>query len=205
MWVVKLGGSLISSGKLRAWLDVLATHGGGRTVIVPGGGPFADQVRHVHRDWDFPEAIAHHMALLSMAQYGLMMQGLSAQLVPSDNASAIHDAVQSKRVPVWLPAPMGLRHSETIEASWNVTSDSLSLWLADHLEASGLLLVKSVPAPRMGTHLRELVDAGALDSKFEDFAMRSRCPVFCLGPDDYQSLERALVLDDQVGTRIVVN
>jgi aspartokinase-like uncharacterized kinase len=145
------------------------------------------------------------MALLSMAQYGLMMQGLNTQLMPLDNATAILDAVQSKRVPVWLPAPMVLGHSETIEASWNVTSDSLSLWLADHLEASRLLLVKSVPAPRTGTRLRDLVAAGALDSAFEDVAMRSKCPIFCLGPDDDQSLERALVLDDHVGTRVVVN
>ena len=203
MWVIKLGGSLVHSGRLRPWLDMLATHGGGRTVIVPGGGPFADQVRQIYRDWCLPDSVAHHMALLSMAQYGLMMQGLSAQLVPLDNVTAIHNAVQSKRVPVWLPAPMVLGHSETIEASWNVTSDSLSLWLADHLEASRLLLVKSVPAPRTGTSLRDLVDAGALDSAFEDFAMRSKCPIFCLGPDDYQSLERALVLDDYVGTRVM--
>ena len=42
MQVVKLGGSLLRDPLLPAWLERLATRDAGQTVIVPGGGPFAD-------------------------------------------------------------------------------------------------------------------------------------------------------------------
>ena len=45
MWVVKIGGSLSHDPMLRKWLVELCEVGGGRVVIVPGGGDFADKVR----------------------------------------------------------------------------------------------------------------------------------------------------------------
>ena len=42
--VVKLGGSVVRSPELDAWLDALAK-GAGRIVVVPGGGALADEVR----------------------------------------------------------------------------------------------------------------------------------------------------------------
>ena len=45
MWVVKIGGSLSHDPALREWLTQLWEVGGGRVVIVPGGGDFADTVR----------------------------------------------------------------------------------------------------------------------------------------------------------------
>ena len=45
MWVVKIGGSLSHDSALREWLTLLWEVGGGRVVIVPVGGDFADAVR----------------------------------------------------------------------------------------------------------------------------------------------------------------
>ena len=50
MWVVKLGGSLAYASELPRWLSALAEGAGGRAIIVPGGGPFADQVRHAQSE-----------------------------------------------------------------------------------------------------------------------------------------------------------
>ncbi|MCG8046554.1 MAG: hypothetical protein N0C89_17320 [Candidatus Thiodiazotropha endolucinida] len=74
MWVVKLGGSLFNSADLRDWLAVLAK--AGSLVIVPGGGPFADQVRLAQRLWQIDDSSAHLMALLAMEQFGRMLCGL---------------------------------------------------------------------------------------------------------------------------------
>jgi aspartokinase-like uncharacterized kinase len=68
MWVVKLGGSLFGSDHLGSWLSLLAKVGS--LVVVPGCGPFADQVRQAQHRWGFDDSTAHIMALLAMSRRG---------------------------------------------------------------------------------------------------------------------------------------
>jgi 5-(aminomethyl)-3-furanmethanol phosphate kinase len=100
IWVVKLGGSLFAGQYLRPWLDVLATHGRGCLVIVPGGGPFADEVRAAQKRWCFDDAMAHRMAMLGMAQYGLMLAALQSELTPAVDEAEIGSALRAHKVPV---------------------------------------------------------------------------------------------------------
>ena len=81
MWVVKIGGSLSHDPALREWLTRLWEVGGGRVVIVPGGGDFADAVRQYQQEWHFDDLAAHNMCLLAMAQYAILMQGVVPELV----------------------------------------------------------------------------------------------------------------------------
>jgi hypothetical protein len=77
--VIKLGGSLLGDpedGRLRRWCDWLAGAGAGRSIVVAGGGPFADAVRASQAHWGFPDDVAHRMALRAMDQYALMAANL---------------------------------------------------------------------------------------------------------------------------------
>ncbi len=139
--VAKLGGSLAASALLPDWLDAIAA-GAGHVVLVPGGGPFADAVRTTQHALGFDDATAHAMALLAMAQYGLFLAGRHAALLPAESPHAIADALRARRVPVWLP-PRTLGPADGVPASWDVSSDSLALWLAARLAVPALLLVKS--------------------------------------------------------------
>lgn len=56
MWVVKPGGSRDSSRRLRVWLPGLAQRRD--LVLVPGGGPFSDQVRSARARWGYDDAAA---------------------------------------------------------------------------------------------------------------------------------------------------
>ncbi|MFM8330064.1 MAG: hypothetical protein ACKN9T_00055, partial [Candidatus Methylumidiphilus sp.] len=76
-WVVKLGGSLANSPHLPHWLNALAKTD---SLIVPGGGPFANQVRRSQETWGFDDHVAHRMAILAMEQYGTMMTGIRSDL-----------------------------------------------------------------------------------------------------------------------------
>ena len=58
MWVVKIGGSLASDELLACWLDSLSCYGGGEVVIVPGGGPFAEQARISQQFWHIDDSAA---------------------------------------------------------------------------------------------------------------------------------------------------
>lgn len=140
MIVVKIGGSLYSSPLLKKWVNVLASLNNQKIIIVPGGGPFADQVRQASKDWTIGDEAAHNMAIMAMQQYALLIGSLNDRIQTLDSIDSL--ATQTKHnVYVWLP------HRDAsccpFPKNWQVTSDSLSLWLASKISAKKLLLVKS--------------------------------------------------------------
>lgn len=180
--VIKLGGNLASSAELPDWLAVLAEHGAERVVLVPGGGPFADAVRSAQAIHRFDDATAHHMALLAMQQYGLMLAGLRAELLPVDSEAAIRAALAAGRMPVWSPLPMALdpEPAPELEPSWRLTSDSLAAWLARRLNIGRLALVKRCTMPDSADPT-EWAAAGIVDPLFPDHA-RGLASALCCSP-----------------------
>jgi len=129
--VVKLGGSHALSPLLRPWLDAIG-RAAGDVVVVPGGGPFADTVRAAQPAMGFDDAAAHDMAMMAMAQYARALTSLADGFVYADTLAAVQDAVACRKIPVWSPWP-GLRAHPDIPRSWDVTADSLAIWLASAL------------------------------------------------------------------------
>lgn len=167
--VVKLGGSLSGNAALRPLLKEISA-ARCQPVVVPGGGPFADAVRTAQAHHGFSDLAAHRMAFVAMAQTGLML----ADLAPTPwrlawSAEAVQDALTlSPATPIaWLPDPS--RDALELEASWNVTSDSLALWLAARLGARRLVLVKSCQRPAR-PDLAALTEAGIVDAAFAAMA-----------------------------------
>jgi aspartokinase-like uncharacterized kinase len=184
MWVVKLGGSLAGSEILRLWLSGLAERAGGRVVIVPGGGLFADAVRKAQLQSHFSDWHAHRMALLAMDQYGWMLLGLENKLGPARSLVEIHGALAEGRVPVWLPSNM-LAARTDVPATWDITSDSLAAWLAGQLAAEHLVLVKSV-APGVGSiPVEDVVQRGIVDHGFEEFLAECGCIGWWVGDSSH--------------------
>lgn len=168
MWVVKLGGSLAADPALKHWLAVLCAHGRGRVVVVPGGGPFADQVREAQSRSGFDDATAHRMAILAMDQFGQMLGGIAPQLTPADSAAEIQRIVAEGGIALWRPAGMTLGNPE-IPETWDVTSDSLAAWLARKLAAERLVLVKSCAVPEGEPDAEDLARRGVVDRAFPEF------------------------------------
>ncbi|MFL6653341.1 MAG: amino acid kinase [Sulfurifustis sp.] len=190
MWVVKLGGSLAGGQTLPRWLQMLATHGRGRAVIVPGGGPFADQVRAMQARWRFDDTAAHHMALLAMEQYALMLRALRPELAPAVTVPDVRRVVERGGVPLWLPASLALAECP-LPQSWDTTSDSLAAWFATKLDASHLVLVKSISLRDRAASARSLQRDGIVDRLFPEVIARSAFTTIVLGPSDASRL-RAL-------------
>ena len=189
-WIVKLGGSLMGAGALRQWLACLAEAGPGRAVLVPGGGPFADQVRAAQEALGFDDATAHHLALLAMEQFGRALCALHPRVLrPAETARAIHGHLDRGALPVWLPCAMTLGHAD-IPESWTVTSDSLALWLAGQLASPRVVLIKS--AVPDGDRAGDLVRDGYLDQAFTGFLAKSDTKAYCLGPGQEDRLAAAL-------------
>lgn len=189
MWIIKLGGSLLSSGHLSAWLSIITEFGGGRLIIVPGGGIFADQIRIAQQQWQFDDRSAHRMALLAMEQYAHLLQYHAPQLRLADCREDIQQAIALQQIPVWLPSRMVDAHAE-IAADWSTTSDSLALWLAQDIHATQTMLVKSSAIVDMNA--RQLSAAGMVDKKFPELVKdRSSC-LWWLCKDDMPILKKLL-------------
>jgi aspartokinase-like uncharacterized kinase len=143
--VIKVGGSLCENPatlkKLCSKLSEIAEKHS--IVIVPGGGKFADAVRELDQKYALSADAAHRMAILGMDQFGLLL----AQLIPDSCATySLSDAKQlSERttVPIFLPSRLMFRENP-LEASWDVTSDSIAAYVASRLKADKVILVTNV-------------------------------------------------------------
>lgn len=178
-WIVKLGGSLHDSPSLRAWLEVVVA-AKAPIVIVPGGGPFADAVRMAQKRLKFSNSMAHRMALLAMEQYGLAMAGMVKRLQPTRTKQSIAACLRAGRTPIWMPTAMALGQRD-ISESWDVTSDSLALWLAQRLGARGLLLVKAARLPTAPCSAAKLSRKGIIDPAFPKMLAKHGLPCWCIG------------------------
>jgi len=173
MWLVKLGGSLSYDPCILAWLDALSTMGGGRVIVVPGGGPFADLVRDAQHHWEFDDESAHRMSLHAMQQNALLLAALCPALVPVESESDMRAVLSRGRAALWMPLAMTLGNPD-LDANWNVTADSIGAWLAGHLNAERLILVKSCRVPTPPLDANALSVAGIVDRAFPAF-IRDAC------------------------------
>ncbi|ALG67751.1 hypothetical protein [Beggiatoa leptomitoformis] len=163
-WVIKIGGSLANTPDLPHLLTELVQKGRHKAVIVAGGGQFADQVRLAQARWHFPDSNAHQMALLAMEQYAWMLQGIQPSLQGVSTLAEIHTLLETgEKIPLWLPCQMTKGRAD-IEESWEMTSDSLAAWLAQQLQASRLILVKSAHLPTYPNSLEQWVQQGIVDA-----------------------------------------
>ena len=163
MIVLKIGGSLYQSECLNEWLTKLVKDLDQPIVIVPGGGPFADQVRKAAAKWQLASHCAHDMAVMGMQQFAHLMQGLNNKLPLINSVPELHQVDKSNYAVIWAPYN-DLVNADDIEKDWQTTSDSLAVWLAGKLAAEHLCLVKS--APVTGKLLSQLVDAEVVDNNF---------------------------------------
>ncbi|RKT47121.1 aspartate/glutamate/uridylate kinase [Thiocapsa rosea] len=200
MWIAKLGGSLLAGSEpLRPWLAALS--GRPDLVLVPGGGPFADQVRAAQVRWGFDDATAHHLALLAMEQHGRMLCALQPGLAPAATPAALLGIASSGTTPVWMPVAMALA-DPTLPRDWDLTSDALAAWLGARLGAEALLLIKSAPLPGGRVPLETLALQGLVDTRLPAYARAAGVPVYLLSSTDLEALPGLLAHADH--TRVTV-
>jgi aspartokinase-like uncharacterized kinase len=156
--VVKVGGGVLAhAAHFDAALAAIgAAAGARRLLVVPGGGPFADAVRHVDRRLGLSDDAAHWMAVLAMDQYAHLVASRFAGSVivaaPHEIAAALA-AGPAMKVPVLAPYRW-LREADPLPHTWTVSSDSIAAWVAGAVGARRLVLVKPP-----GTSGSDLVDA----------------------------------------------
>ena len=193
MWVIKLGGSLLGAPELAHWLELLVKFGDGKVVIVPGGGLFANSVREAQQISNASDEVAHQLALLAMDQFGILLASMNPGLVTASSELELAERGWQHRGIVWLPSKMVLADT-SIPQNWQVTSDSLSAWLANKLGAEQLILVKSKSLitfqKEAPSKLQHLVDDELIDSQFVNFSADKNFQAWALNKADYTIFEQ---------------
>ncbi|MFI5013498.1 MAG: uridylate kinase [Hyphomicrobiales bacterium] len=202
--VVKLGGSHALSGALPGWLASIEA-GAGKAILVVGGGPFADAVRAAQPLMRFDDRAADAMALLAMEQYAIAISALGRLFTVAESRTAILEAIGLGRVPIWAPSRMVRRardRAAPIAASWDVTSDSLSAWLAGSLGARRLFLIKRAEVQGDEIAAAKLAKTGIVDAAFPRFLAASGAEGFLIGQAEQAELARALRRGAPIGKPI---
>jgi 5-(aminomethyl)-3-furanmethanol phosphate kinase len=193
MWVVKLGGSLNTHPILPAWLDLLAECGGGRVILVGGGGSFANEVRRAQAHWRIGDLSAHNMAVLAMAQSAYLMHGLNPALQLTRSKADIRRVLHKGRTALWLPFELQ-REQPDAQTNWEASSDSIALDLARRMNAERLVVVKSCAIDPKAS-LAELGTSGIVDARFAPLSEGAAFPIDIVHHDRLGHM-RALLLGD---------
>jgi 5-(aminomethyl)-3-furanmethanol phosphate kinase len=143
--VVKIGGSLaMQPGKLKILCTKLGEESlKHKLIVVPGGGEFADIVRIYDKKFDLPQQISHRMAILAMDQYGLLLSALMPRSVVMDKIEDLQEDITIHQLIVFLPSNF-LFCDKSLNTSWDVTSDSIAVYIAQKLGIRKAVLVTDV-------------------------------------------------------------
>jgi 5-(aminomethyl)-3-furanmethanol phosphate kinase len=205
--VVKVGGGL-GGDALPALCRALGELGGRHPlIVVPGGAGFADAVRDADRRFGLGAATAHRMAILGMEQFGWLL----SELIPGAERRADLARVGAGRTTVLLPAALPL---DALPASWDVTSDSIAAWVAGHVGAGRLVLIKEVDGlfadrPARGAPIAQLTVAelaalrpGGVDEYLPTVLERASFETWVISGRDPERLAELLDRGTTAGTRI---
>ncbi len=143
--VLKIGGSLaLYPEKLRALCTQLSLSSKKhRLIVVPGGGEFADVVRNLDKRFSLSCNASHKMAILGMDQYGILLSDLIPNSVAVSKLDEIEYFLGMGKLPILMPSNLMLG-VDPLENSWDVTSDSITVYIASRLNVSRVLLITDV-------------------------------------------------------------
>lgn len=180
--------------QLAVWWDILApqrqSSEGSRWLVVVGGGAIVDTVRNWERLHPLTSRDSHQLALAGMTVTAqLVARLMNWPLAVMPTLGGLVDAVGTATEPPPLPAanvaswikdlsqwsadrPLVVDVSSAAAAdpnlpeSWDLTSDSLSLWLAQLVGARSLVLLKAVSPLETPVKLGKICGLGWVDAYF---------------------------------------
>lgn len=167
--VIKLGGSLAENPSALKSLCVKLSRIAKKysIIVVPGGGRFADVVRDLDAKFELTSVFSHNMAILAMDQYGLFLSQLIPNVALCDSIEDAERWSRNGKVVLFLPSKL-LFNDVPFEPSWDVTSDSITAYIAKKSDSKKIVLVTTVDGifnkdPRLNQEA-ELLSKVSVDS-----------------------------------------
>lgn len=150
-WVVKIGGSLFPEDAIKVAKALKGTD----SLIIIGGGEFANLIRKYDNLLNLSSEVTHKTAIDSM---DILAKLVNDKVDSSKIANSITEAKQIANEgfnPILLTSNI-LNEYDPFESSWDVTSDSIAAYIS-HLLNAKLLIVTNVN----GIYTREPSEEGS--------------------------------------------
>jgi aspartokinase-like uncharacterized kinase len=169
--VVKVGGSLYDwpelAARLRSYLAAARVEATSaiRIILVPGGGPTADAVLAFDRVHGLGDERAHRLALRAMSLNARFLAALLPEALIIDDPFTDVPSLAILDVVPFLESDEE-RHGMTIPHSWDATSDAIAARVAVAVEASRLVLLKSVTTDAGAETWYDLTRRNVIDPVF---------------------------------------
>ena len=112
-------------------------------------------------------------------------------MLVSDEAGILR-ALHAGQTALWMPPQMLLRDAPDMLTSWEVTSDSLALWLARRQNAERLVVVKACTVPADLT-FADLTERGTVDARFDQWASEAPFPIEVVECDEISRVRAGLL------------
>jgi aspartokinase-like uncharacterized kinase len=176
--VIKVGGSLFDLPDLGPRLQNWLIERPAEVLLVPGGGPAADVIRHYDRLHRLGDERAHWLALSALGLNAHFLASVLSRGLVVPHPQACAALWREAKIPVL--DPYFFAHADEgqpgcLPHRWSVTSDALAARVAQVTGASELVLLKSVSLPA-GLDWVEAGKQGLVDEYFAR-AVGDRLPV----------------------------
>lgn len=112
-----------------------------KIIIVTGGGFVANFVRKVYNELEITEELAHWMGIISMCYNGIELGKKFSNLKIIEDFEALERL--EKNITIFLPFKY-LKEKDKLPHSWDVTSDSIALFMAKELGLDKCFLIKDI-------------------------------------------------------------
>ena len=110
-------------------------------IIIPGGGSYANFVREIDKELNIGDTIAHWMAIYTMNYNGYIIRQNYPSIILIEKIDDLKTADQA--ISLFLPFKY-LKKNDPLPHSWDVTSDSITLYIAHKLDLRECFLIKDV-------------------------------------------------------------
>ena len=219
MIVIKFGGSLVKDKKVLENLcsEIESLSENFNLLIVPGGGVFADLARSYDKRFKFSPEISHKMAILAMDQNGFLISKFFKDYIFVYDLNDLNKVKNSSNVKIFIPSKFLFELPESeLQYSWDITSDSISAYIAEKLEAEKLIILKDVcglydsdPEKNKDAKLIKKINLNeiknlpesCIDKKFHEF-LKTDC--FIINGKFPERISGVLENKDFAGTEILI-
>jgi aspartokinase-like uncharacterized kinase len=151
--LVKIGGKILEDRENLAFTiyqlnEIIKSNIVRKIIIIPGGGSYANFIRKLDNKFKLGNDLAHFMAIYAMELNGRELNKRYTNLLCISRFKKLITTHNS--IVIFLPYTFLVKHDE-VPHSWEVTSDSISLFLAYKLGINLVLLIKDID----GVYLKE--------------------------------------------------
>jgi hypothetical protein len=151
--LVKIGGKIIENkNNLSSTIDQLKTLVFkkkilNKVIIITGGGSCANFIRFIDNKLDIGNDLAHWEAILSMDWNSLQLHSQFPKITLFSRFSEVFDFLKNnkkKRRIILFQSFSFLYTEDILPHNWNVTSDSIAIYIASKLGLNKCFLIKNI-------------------------------------------------------------